>query len=335
MTMSLVAGCGPDQGSAGSAEELRLGYFANLTHAVPLIGVADGEFQRKLGAVKLSTQVFSAGPAVVEALASGGLDAAYVGPNPAINAFIRSKGEAIRVVAGSAIGGAAFIVRPEINETNLKGRTFGSPALGNTQDVALRTWLAGQGLSAPKAGGGDVNVQPAAPSTLLQLFKDGKIDGAWVPEPWASRLVLEGGGKELVDEATLWPGGRFVTAQLMVSKAYLDAHPEVIAALLDGHVSTIAMILKDPTKASLAANEALKTLSGKELKPDVLSRAWANFSVSADPVPASLQKDLDNAVALRLAQAGDLNGIYDLRLLNKALSAAGQAPVSAGGLGVE
>ncbi len=317
------------------APELRLGYFANLTHALPVLGVSDGVYQEKLGATKLSTQVFNAGPAAIEALLSGAIDAAYVGPNPAINAFQKSDGAAVRIVSGATSGGAQFVVKPEVTTENLKGRTFATPQLGNTQDVALRFWLKEKGLSAPKAGGGDVNIQPSENSTTLDLFKKGDIDGAWVPEPWASRLVTEGGGKVLVDEASLWPNGQFVSTQLIVSTDYLYKHPGTVARLLAGELATADQIAAQPLPSRDATNAALQQLTGKALSPEVLARAWANLTVTVDPIAASLQADQQHAEAVGLTQPIDLKGIYDLRLLNAELTAAGKPTVSAGGLGPE
>ncbi|MCA1720829.1 MAG: ABC transporter substrate-binding protein [Actinobacteria bacterium] len=193
----------------GPAAELRLGYFANVTHAGPVYGVGTGIYQRELGSTKLKTQVFNAGPAAVEALFAGSLDAAYVGPNPAINAYVKSKGKAIRIVAGATSGGAALIVRPGITSpAQLRGTRIASPQLGGTQDIALRTYLRSKGYDVDSSGAGDVTVVAQENSATLDLFRAGKIDGGWVPEPWASRLVLDGGGTVLVDEKTPCSGRR-------------------------------------------------------------------------------------------------------------------------------
>lgn len=317
----------------GEAAELRLGYFANLTHALPVLGVADGQYQQALGGTKLTTQVFNAGPAAVEAVLSGAVDAAYIGPNPAINAFSKSDGEAIRIVAGATSGGAQFVVKPEVTTDNLKGRTFATPQLGNTQDVALRYWLQQQGLTAPTAGGGDVNVQPMENSTTLTQFKAGAIDGAWLPEPWASRLVLEGGGKVLVDEASLWPNGEFVTTQLIVATPFLQKYPATVSKLLEGQLATQATVEKDPAAAQAATNAALEQLSGKALSPEVLARSWPSLKLTVDPIASSLRADQEHAVSVGLAKPVDLAGIYDLRLLKELLTAAGRPTVSDAGLG--
>lgn len=319
----------------GDAAELRLGYFANLTHALPLLGVANGQYQEALGDTVLTTQTFNAGPTAVEALLSGAIDATYIGPNPAINAFAQSNGEAVRIVSGATSGGAQFVVQPDVTQEALNGRTFSTPQLGNTQDVALRFWLQEQGLSAPRSGGGDVNVLPTENATTLDLFTKGEIDGAWVPEPWASRLVVEGGGKVLVDEADLWPGGEFVTTHLIVATDYLERHPETVAKLIRGELATLATIEANPEGSRDAINTALAGLTGKALEPEVLTRAWPNLNLTVDPIASSLRVDQEHAEAVGLSKPVDLTGIYDLRILNAELTAAGQPTVSAGGLGQE
>ena len=322
--------------AASDAATLRLGYFANITHALPLIGIANGTYAKVLGSTKLETQVFNAGPAAVEALFAGAIDAAYVGPNPAINAFTKSNGEAIRIVAGASSGGAQLVVAPQYTDAaSLKGTTIATPQLGGTQDVALRFWLKSQGLSAPTTGTGDVTVAPQENAQTLDLFKQGKIAGAWVPEPWASRLVLEGGGKVLVDEATLWPKGAFVTTHLIVSTAFLTAHPQTVAKLLQAEYDTLQEVTADPAKAKAAANDALKALTGKQLKPAVLERAWNNLTLTLDPIAAALQTSADHAVEVGTTKKADLDGIYDLTLLNALLTNNSKPQASAAGLGKE
>ena len=321
--------------SADSTPTLRLGYFANLTHALPVLGVSNGQLQQALGSTKLETQTFNAGPAAIEALNSGAIDATFIGPNPAISAWTQSNGSAIKIISGATSGGAEFVVKPEITATadSLRGKTFASPQLGNTQDVALRYWLKQRGLSAPKEGGGDVNVAPQENSQTLDLFKQGKIDGGWLPEPWASRLVQEGGGKVLVNEKDLWPKGQFVTTHLIVSQKFLESSPDKVKALLQGVVNTLNTVQANPVKAKADVNAALKTLTGKALDETVLARSWDNLTITVDPIASSLQTDLDHAVDVGISKPADLNGIYDLTILNSILTAAGKAPVSAQGLG--
>jgi len=333
--LAACGGSGGDNAPAGPAAELRLGYFPNLTHATPLVGVAKGLFAKALGSTKLSVQTFNAGPAEMEALINGDLDAAYVGPSPAINAYAKSKGQALRIVAGASSGGASLVVRPNINSAaDLRGKTIASPQLGNTQDVALRTWLRSQGLTPSSATEqGDVDVAPTDNATALQLFQDGRLDGAWVPEPYASRLVLDGGGKVLVDEKSLWPGGRFVTTHLVVRTDFLTKHPQTVRALLNGQLDTNDWIAKNTDAAKTVINDELKRLTQKALKPAVLDRAFGELEITNDPLAATLRESADHAITAGLLTKVDLKGIYDLRLLNEALSARKLPAVSDAGLG--
>jgi len=321
--------------SPSPASELRLGYFANLTHAPALIGVQNGLFTKELGATKLKTQVFNAGPDEVTALFAGALDAAYIGPSPTVTAYGQSNGDAIRVIAGAASGGAELVVRDGITSAaDLKGKTLASPQLGNTQDVALRTWLTGQGLKNSVGGGGDVTIAPTANSDVLNLFQSGQLDGAWVPEPYASRLVLDGGGHVLVDEKDLWPDGKFVTTHLIVRTDFLKRYPDTVAALLRGHVAAVKEATDDAAKAKTAVNTALEAAGGKALSAPVLDRAWSELTVTYDPIASALKKSAANGVAAGTTEkAVDLKGIYDLRPLNAVLKAQSLDPVSAGGLG--
>src|SRR5205823_12436983 len=192
-----------------------------------------GYFASALGKnVKLETKTFNAGPEAIEALFSGAIDAAYVGPNPTVNAWQKSHGKAIKVVAGAASGGVEFVVRPTINgPEDLKGKKIATPQLGNTQDVALRYWLKQHGLTTTKEGGGDVKVQPQANADAVTAFASGAVDGAWEPEPYASQLVAKG-GRVLVDERDLWPGGKFVITNLLVRSDFLKQHRDVVKNLV-------------------------------------------------------------------------------------------------------
>jgi NitT/TauT family transport system substrate-binding protein len=351
--VTLAAACG-DDGTAGdrvgngtarradgasAADQptgtLRLGYFPSITHAVPLVGVDRGLFAEALGAgVDLETQTFDAGPAAVEALLSGSLDAAFLGPNPAVNAFAVSDGAAVRIVSGAAAGGAFLVVREGITTAaDLAGTRLATPQLGNTQDVALRTWLAGRGHETTKEGGGDVSIVPQPNARTLQTFLSGDVDGAWVPEPWATQLIEEGGGHVLVDEATLWPDGEYVTTHLLVRTDYLDEHRDVVAALVDGVVDTTDYLEDHPLEARAIANDAIDALTHEPLPEPVIEAAWRHLTFTYDPIAASLQTSADHATALDLLEPVDLAGIYDLGPLHAALAAAGRDPVDDAGLG--
>ncbi|WP_104061780.1 ABC transporter substrate-binding protein [Arthrobacter sp. 4R501] len=321
------------------AAELKLGYFGNLTHAPALVGVKQGILARNLGDTKLSTETFNAGPAAIEALNAGAIDAAYIGPNPAINSFVKSEGESVSVIAGAAAGGAQLVVRPEITSAaELKGKTLASPQLGGTQDVGLRAWLGSQGYKTNVDGSGDVSINPTENAQTLKLFQDGKLDGAWLPEPWASRLVLTAGAKVLVDEKDLWDGslsgkaGQFPTTILIVNKKFAAAHPDTVKALLRGHVESVAWLNDTPAaeKTSLI-NDALQESAGAALPTDVLDRALQNVVFTVDPLAGTYPKLLEDGVKAGTTKQSDITGLFDLRALNEVTGTAER--VSAAGLG--
>jgi NitT/TauT family transport system substrate-binding protein len=327
-----VAAC--SSGSAASDKKLtvRLGYFPNITHATAIAGVEKGIFARTLGSnVTLKTQIYNAGPDEVTALFADGLDLAYMGPNPAINAYSKSNGEAIRIISGATSGGAYLVVNPSITSpSDLKSKKIAAPQLGNTQDVALRSWLDSQGLKTTTSGGGDVQVIDQENSQTLDTFKSGDVDGAWVPEPWASRLVVEGGGKVLVDEGTLWPDGKYVTTQLVVRTAFLQQHPDVVENFLRGQIESTKYVNQNRTEAKQVVGSAISSITGKSLKPEVIDRAWANLTFTNDPIGSSLRTSAQSAAKLGFIQNVDLSGIYDLTLLNKVLTNLGEKQISSG-----
>jgi sulfonate transport system substrate-binding protein len=336
----VLSGCGAPTGGGASdpPATLRLGYLPNLTHAPAIAGIERGFLQSALGpATRLRAQVFGAGPAAMEALFGGALDAAYVGPNPAINGFTRSHGVALRIVSGATAGGAALVVQPDRgirSAADLRGRRVATPQLGNTQDVALRSWLRDHGLSTTPEGGGDVRLVASDNPTTLQLFLQGQVDGAWMPEPWASRLVDEAHGSILVDEASLWPpDGRFPTTELIVARSYLDAHPDTVRRLVAGNVASIDWLNAHPAEARATVNQGLQRLTQSALDGRVLADGWSHLAFAADPLAARLQRQADAAHAVGLLAGADLHGIVDLRPLDAVLAALGRPPVSDAGLG--
>lgn len=341
--VSIFAGCGSGEAdaptgttaetAAGTAAEtgaaepvtLRLGYFPNITHATALVGVERGIFAEHLADnVTFETATFNAGGEAIEALFADAIDASYIGPNPAINGFAQSDGEALRIISGATAGGAFLVVTPDITDVEqLRGATLATPALGNTQDVALRSWLKENGLTSDETGGGDVSIVPQENSATLEAFKAGDIDGAWVPEPWATRLIQEGGGTVLVDEADLWPDGQYVTTHLIVATTFLDAHPDVVKQLLEGHVAANEFVNANPAEAQKLANDQIEKITQKRVSDAVLTIAWANLTFTNDPVASSLTTAADNAIAIGLLDPVDLTGIYDLTILGSILSEVG------------
>ncbi len=330
-TKSSSAPTGGAEAPTGGAEApttVRLGYFANVTHATAVYGVESGVFHRALGPDKLVVTTFNAGPAAVEALFSNALDAAYVGPNPAINAYAKSGGEAIRIISGATSGGASLVVKPSINgPADLQGKKLATPQLGNTQDVALRSWLKQNGLKTDVQGGGDVSIVPQDNAQTLETFRGGQVDGAWVPEPWATRLVQEGGGKILVDERTLWPGGQFVTTHLVVRTPFLKQHPDAVRRLLQGHVQANDYVNKNTDDAQKVVNQGIAKITGKPLADAVIKGSWPNMTFTNDPVASSLKTSATHATEVGLLDKVNLDRIYDLALLNQVLTEAHQPEV--------
>ncbi len=325
---------GADSTAADFALEgtVRLGYFPNVTHAPALVGVAEGTFSTALGdGVDLQTFTFNAGTEAVEALLAESLDITFIGPNPAINAFAKSGGEAVRIVSGSTSGGAYLVVKPEITSVEqLKDKKLATPSLGNTQDVALRAWLKGNGLETNPEGGGDVSILPQSNSTTLESFISGAIDGAWVPEPWATRLVEEGGGTVLVDERDLWPDtdGQYVTTHVIVRTDFLNDHPDLVKAVLVGLADAIVAIDADPAKAQADVVAQITEITGSAPNADTTATSFSHLTFTLDPIAASLKKSANDAIAVGLLEPGDLEGIYELTLLNEILTERGKPTVS-------
>ena len=317
---------------AQSDVTLRLGYFPNVTHAPAILGVDTGLFQEALGTTAtLQTSTFNSGTEVIEALFSGAIDASFIGPNPAINGYSQSGGEALRIVAGTTSGGASLIVREGIDSPeDLAGTTLATPSLGNTQDVALRAWLLEQGYETNTSGGGDVSITPQENADTLAALQSGTLDGAWVPEPWATRLVLEGGGHVLVNEADLWPDGDFVTTHLIVSTEFLEEHPDAVKALIVGLGQAIDQAAADPAAAQVIVNDGIEAITTKPLAEETITGAWNNLRFTLDPIAASLRGSADDAVTVGLLEPVDLEspGIYDLTLLNEVLAERGEDPVT-------
>src|SRR6266566_2903985 len=303
--MLLGMACGSSSpGSDDGPLTIRLGYFPNLTHAPALVGLQNGLLAHQLG------------------------DGVSIEQHT-VNAFVQSHGQAIRVVSGATSGGALLVVRPDITgPSQLRGKKIADPQLGGTQDVALRWYLKSQGFKTDTLGGGDVSVVPQDNSLTLNAFKARQIDGAWLPEPWASRLVLEGGGRVLADERDLWPDGKFVTTDLIVATQFLRDHPKRIKALLEGLYATVTFLNANAAQAQSIANSAVASITGKKLADGVVSAAWPHMAFTLDPLAATLQTSADHAHSLGLLRDPNLNGLYDLALLNDVLAEHNEPAVS-------
>lgn len=330
------SGTGTDAGKKLSASTVKIGYFANLTHATPLVGLKEGFFAQELGSgTTIKESVFNAGPAEIEALNAGSIDIGWIGPSPAVNGWSKSGGKSLKIISGSASGGVKLVVNPKkiTSLKDVKGKRIATPQLGNTQDVALLNWISEQGWKVDATSGkGDVSVIRTDNKVTPDAYKSGSIDGAWVPEPTASKLVAEG-AKVLLDESSLWKDGKFVITNVIVSQKFLTEHPDVVEAVLRGSVKTNAWITANPDKAKADANAQLEKLSGKPLPDDVIDPAWKSIQVTDDPLASTLQSEADHAVTAGLLEKPDLKGIYDLTILNKILAAEGKTELGNAGLG--
>jgi NitT/TauT family transport system substrate-binding protein len=332
--LMLAAGCssssagttssGSGSGNADPAPvTVRLGFLENITHASALVGLKEGFFTKALGSAgTLKPTAFSTGTEETTALLAGQLDAAYVGPNPAINAWQKSGATAIKIVSGAATGGASVVVTKGITSAGqLKGKTLATPSLGNTQDVALRYWLKQNGITTTSTGGGDAAIKPTTPNSAAVLeFKSGQIAGGSEPAPYDIEMVSDG-GTVLLSE----PG---VTTLLVVTQSFLSAHPAVVADLIKAQIQANDFIRSNLTAAEADANAELATYTGKPLKSSLVAASFKEITFTDDPDESSLTTDASQAVSLGLLKPVNLSGIFDLGPLNQALTAAGEPQVS-------
>jgi NitT/TauT family transport system substrate-binding protein len=329
---STTTSAGSSSSPVPRAATLRLGFFPNVTHVHPNIGVENGTYARVLGEnVKFETKTFNAGPSVIEALFAGEIEASYIGPNPAINGYVQSGGKELRIVAGATSAGALLVVRPEANITkpaDFANKKVATPQLGNTQDVALRAWLKQNGLNAREQGG-NVEVQPIANADALALFQRGQLDAAWAIEPWATRLIQEADGEVFLNESDLWPNGDFVTTHLIVRTEFLEDRPDVVENLLRAHLEINDYVNADAAGAKSLLNRSIEKITSAAIPTSVIDGAWDNIRVTYDPIASSLQKSADDAYELGFLQSKpDLKSIYDLTLLNKILRKKGLKEVN-------
>jgi NitT/TauT family transport system substrate-binding protein len=321
-----LCGCGAPTPSAATGTEqepasFRLGYFANVTHAQAVLGVANGMFQKALGSVPLKPVVFNAGPSAVEALFAGELDATYIGPGPTANAFIKSHGEAVRVIAGAAANGVVLVVRKDAGIAkleDLKGKRIATPQHGNTQDISARAFVIHTLHDKPKQDGGTTDIQAVPNAEQLGLFKQKQLDASWAPEPWATRLVKEGDGAILDEEKNLWPEKRFAITLLVVSKRFLDAHPKTIERLLRAHLELTALLRDKGAECEPALNAEFAKLLGKPLDPQTLHDALSRVEFTTDPLNASVQTFSDWSAELGFSSGKvDLQPLFDQTILER------------------
>lgn len=306
---------------------IRVGYFPNIAHAQAVIGLNNEGFEgfeKYFGPdCKIKTTLFNAGPAIIEAVFSEDLDIAYVGPSPAINGYVRSGGKALRVISGVSAGGALFIVGPDSGikkPVDISGKKIATPQLGNTQDIALREYIKNFGLK-PREKGGTVNILPLRNPDILNLFMQKKIHGAWVQEPWATRLLKQSGGEIFIDEKTLWDGGRYCASLMIVSSNFLKQHPALVEKWLTAHVEITRWINQNPEEAKTLICRQIKALSGISLPKDIIDDAFSRLEITYDPIVSSLYSYAEMAYDAGFLgdRKPDLTGMVDLRLLNRIL----------------
>lgn len=326
--LTLFYGTPPSASVGSGKEQVRVGYFPNVTHAVALVGVANHLLEQGMGRkVAVVPKVFNDGPSEMEALLAGEIDLGYVGPSPAINTFLKSRGQALTIIAGACSGGASLVARadaPIASVRDLDGKRVAIPQIGNTQDVSLRHFLEVEGLK-PQEKGGSVQILPTKNPDILALFLKGELDAAWVPEPWASRLVREAKAKRVVDERDLWPGHSFATTVVVARRIYLEQHPQRVQAFLNAHVQAVNWVQSHASESQALANAEIKRLTGKALKDAVLQESWRRCDFSADPNRASLESFIQYAMNAGFIkrQTVALNDLVDSRML----TVAQQAPV--------
>jgi NitT/TauT family transport system substrate-binding protein len=335
LAVTSLAACGGDDSSdggssaGGDSTQVRLGYFPNLTHAPAIVGIENGYFDDTLSAdnAKVEYLDFNSGSDTIDALLAGDLDATYIGPSPAITAYATSQN--VSLISGATSGGASLVVDPSITTPeDLAGKTLATPGAGNTQDVALKAWLKEQGYEVSPDGQGDVTVVNQDNSLTVQAYAQGDVDGAWLPEPYAALLVDEG-AKVLVNEADLWPEGRFVTTHLLVNNDFLDEHPDLVNDILEAHLQSLDYLTQSSDDAKTLTAQYIGGKTGSQLPPAVVDSAWQQLEFTSDPIADSLLEGAADAESVGLLEPVDgLADIYNLDPLNTLLADRGEPEVA-------
>jgi NitT/TauT family transport system substrate-binding protein len=339
-----------NQHTASDNISLNVAYFPNLNHASAIIGFQNGNFKNIIDSannsknISINERVFSSSPAVIEALYAGQIDVAYVNPNSIIDGYILAGSNGFKIISGVSSGGASFIVRNDSgieSPSDLGGKKFASPQLGNTQDVALRKYLQDNGFDTLQ-NGGSVTVINLKPGDIISQFQNKEIDGAWVPEPVATILHQLYQGKILVDERDLWPDGKFVTSDIIVRTDYLEQNPDVIKKLLEAHVEQTKWIsekLADTNNTENVDevvtdfNKGLAKITGKTYPENQLREALSNIDFTIDPLADTLLSISNSSNDLGFIKTGknwnyEITKLYDLRILNQVLEEKGEKQIN-------
>lgn len=299
---AILAVCGLSSCSKQQSNVVRIGHFPNISHAQALVAhnlsrQGKGWFEQRVGKdVEIQWALFNAGPSAMESLLSGAVDVTYVGPSPAINAFARTGGEDVRIIAGSADGGASLVVDPKKNikkPSDFKGKRIGTPQLGNTQDVACRAWLVENGMNVTLTGG-DAFVIATPNPEQLQLFRSGSLDAVWTVEPWVTRLVDEAGGKIYLQQNDT------VTTVLVAGQKILKERPEFIKKLVAAHEELTRWINENPQEAQKLVHAELQALTGGKISLDLVKKAWPRLIFTSQMNPKGLQDFVDSAYKSKL-----------------------------------
>lgn len=319
----LISGCQQTNNDNQPIEKqiIKVGYFPNVTHAQALIGIGNGYFQETMGDnIEIKTTVFNAGPSEIEALFAGEIDIGYIGPSPAVNGFIKSNGESLRVISGAVSGGASLVVQPELYDAfqqegikALENKIIASPQQGNTQDISLRHYIKENNLESK------TTIMPTKNADQLILFTKKEIDGAWSPEPWASRLIQEVSAKRLIDERTLWENNQLCITHVIANTDFINEHPELVKKWLQAHIDITEWINDNPDEAKSIANSEIEKLTTQKLPDEVLNIAWKMFDISVNPVKNSVYTFGQWAYEQGFLgdTEPDLTNLYDLKYLNE------------------
>jgi NitT/TauT family transport system substrate-binding protein len=296
-------------------EKIRIAFFPSIVHAVPIIGVENEIFKENLDEQrKIEVKIFDSGPQVIESLFSNSIDIAYVGPGPVINGYLKSDGEALKILAGAADGGASFVAQKDSgldSIENFDGKRIAAPQISNTQDVSLRHYLSTNGLQSVEKGG-TVYVLNISNPDIYTLFAKGDIDGAWVPEPWATMLVQDLDGVRIFNESQFWPDKQFSSVLLIGRTDYIENNPEVIKNWIESNEKTVQWINNNPEQTKKVYSEFLTDYMGKTLPDEIIDESFSNLIITSDPLKNSVYTFAERADSLGyLGRSGyDINEIF-------------------------
>ena len=315
VTLIFITGIMVNSTETTHENKIRVAYFPNITHAVPIIGIEKGTFQNQIGNnTVIEPILFDAGPQVIESLFAGSIDIAYVGPGPAINGFLKSEDHNVKILSGAASGGVSFIVHPNSkidSVADFEGKRIAAPQIGNTQDISLRSYLSENGLK-PAEKGGSVIILNIPNPDIYTLFAKGDIDAAWVPEPTATILVQQLNGTRLFNEEELWPDNRFASVLLIAREEYVNQNPDVINKWLEAHQQTVNWINSNPEQTRIIFIQFMKKETGKTLPDGLIDEALSNLEITSDPIVSSIHTFAKRADSLGyLGRHGySLDGIF-------------------------